>query len=209
LDIKIIKYDTIDSTNLRAKELLKSGEKSAPFCIIADRQTGGYGQAGRPYYCPLGGLYMSLVLWEKDFRYKFATGFAAVCVANVVSRFVTDGREVTIKWVNDINLGDKKIGGVLIEKVADSLIIGIGINLVQTEVVPNDLKDRMGFLNTTVPACDLASEIIRELTSTPLADEQVLAKYKKYCDIDGLNIDGSLDIIGADGKPAKKVSNII
>lgn len=207
LDIEIIKYGTITSTNACAKEFLKSCERTAPFCIIADKQTGGYGQAGRRYYCPQGGLYMSLVLSEKSFEYKFAAGFAAVCVAKVISRFVTDGRQVTIKWINDINLDSRKIGGVLIEKVGTAFIIGIGINLVQTEDIPCDLKGLMGFVDTTLPARSFADEIIRELTLKILTDEQVLTEYKEYCGIDGLNIDGSLSVIDVNGKLAKKFSN--
>lgn len=207
LDIEIIKYDALASTNSCAKNLLKSGERAAPFCIIADKQTAGYGQAGRPYYCPRGGLYMSLVLPGKFFEYKFAAGFAAVCVANVISRFVTDGRQVTIKWINDINLDGRKIGGVLIEKVGTSFVIGIGINLMQTEDIPDYLKANMGFVNTSLSAHVFADAIIRELTSEILTDEQVLTEYKKYCCIDGLNIDGSLSIIDANGKLTKKFGN--
>lgn len=203
--MEIIKYDTISSTNLLAKEFLKSGKKAAPFCIVADKQTGGYGQAGRPYYCPHGGLYMSLIISKEDFPYKFAAGFAAVCVAGVISRFVTDGRKTTIKWVNDINLDNRKVGGVLIEKVGSCVIIGIGINLFQTEDVPSDLKDRIGFVSVEISPHDIINKIIE----TKLTDEQVLAEYKKYCDVDGLNVDGSLIVVGKDGKKVKKFSNII
>jgi len=155
---------------------------------------------------------MSLVLPEKEFQYKFSAGFAAVCVANVVSRIVTDGRKITIKWVNDINLDDKKIGGVLIEKVGASFIIGIGLNLLQTEPVPTELEDRMGFIyddgNITITLHEFAEKIIHELASKKLTDEETLAEYKRYCKIEGLNIDGSLTIVDANGEIVKKFDNL-
>ena len=70
--------------------------------------------------------------------------------------------------------------------------------------MPDDLKDRMGFVGVAVSPRDLINEIV----GAKLTDEQVLAEYKKYCDVDGLNIDGSRTVIGADGKAAKKFGNI-
>ena len=177
--LETIYLENTDSTQLRAKELLtrsplsrgvpakQAGCLTVPFCIVADTQTGGYGQARRPYYCPQGGLYMSLVLPERDLKYKFPTGFVAVCVARVVGRalqkipFVGRGGtraasdgvgSLSIKWVNDILLGGKKVGGVLIEKSGSHFIIGIALNLFQTEPVPEDLRERMEFLFSHTPS---------------------------------------------------------
>ena len=148
---------------------------------------------------------MSLVVPGKDFRYKFATGFVAVCVARAIERAIAqDPRSLAVKWVNDLLLDGKKVGGVLIEKVGGHFVIGVGLNLIQTEPVPEELGERIGFLNAAVSAAD----IVREIMTLKLTDAQVLTEYKKYCNIDGLNVDGSIDYVAPDGKSTKKFSNL-
>lgn len=203
----LIRYDATDSTQLRAKELLRGGKVSLPFCVVAKTQTGGYGQSWRPYYCPAGGLYMSLVLPAKDFMYLFATGFVAVCVARVIGRVKTCDRVLSIKWVNDILLDDKKVGGIIIERVGGNFVIGIGINLIKTQSLPNELKDRMGFVNPNVTSDDILECIITEITSVKLTDEQVFSEYRALCNVDGLNIDGSVATVDAEGRRVKKFGN--
>lgn len=195
----IIHFKETDSTNKAAKRLLETGKKP-PFCLIADSQTGGIGRHGRNFWSPLGGLYMTLVLSGKDFNYKFGTGFVAVCVADVIKRY-TD-REITIKWVNDINAVGRKVAGILVEKTSGCFVIGIGINLKQTEATPAELQSRVGFLNTAIDKNMLADELIKEITKRKKSDEEVLEQYKKYCDLPDfgidINIDGSLNT--ADGR---------
>ena len=59
---RIFWFDTIDSTNTKAKELAQSGASHGTV-LIADKQTGGRGRMGRSFHSPAGsGIYMSLIL---------------------------------------------------------------------------------------------------------------------------------------------------
>ena len=61
-DLKIICFDTIDSTNNEAKRLIASGE-TENILITSEEQTKGRGRSGHSFYSPEGtGLYMTLVL---------------------------------------------------------------------------------------------------------------------------------------------------
>ena len=39
-----------------------------------------------------------------------------------------EDREINLKWPNDLIFGDKKVGGVMIEKFGDIYVAGLGVN---------------------------------------------------------------------------------
>ena len=69
------------------------------------------------------------------------------CISNTIIKIA--GIKPTIKYPNDIYLGNKKIGGILMESEVipgdppelDFLIIGIGLNINQTSF-PSELIER-------------------------------------------------------------------
>ena len=176
--MEIIKYEEVESTNKLAKEMVREG-KVAPFCLVAGRQTSGVGNYGKKFWSPRGGLYMSLVLPEKDFRYRFGTGFVAVRLMELI-------KGARIKWVNDILVDGKKVAGILVEKVAGHFVIGIGINLFQTEDVPEELVGVVGFLGYDIDVRD----VVNVITKTKLSDENVRELYTKYSGTP-ISLDGS------------------
>ena len=155
-NLDIIHYEEIESTNKTAKEMLRAGH-IAPFCIVADTQTGGVGRAGKTFWSPRGGLYMTAVLHESHFEQEIITSIVAERLAGLL-RFASKG--VTIKGVNDIMLDGKKVAGILVEKVKDCFIIGIGINIKPQEV-PKELEGIVGFLGGKVEI----DEIIKLLSN--------------------------------------------
>ena len=127
-------YESIDSTNLQAKRLIQQGERD--FCVWAKQQTAGRGSRGRSFLSQEGGLYLSAVLLMKKLE-TAPTIIGAAAAAEAVSRFC--GQEVGYKWVNDLILCGKKIGGVLAEVCGSHIIMGIGVNLNQQHF-PADLE---------------------------------------------------------------------
>ena len=103
-------------------------------------QTAGRGQAGNSWESEQGrNVLMSLrfrhpqVLVEQQFRLTMAVSLG---VQETVSKLLPN-EQVTIKWPNDIYVGDRKICGILIEStIADrqvaEAIAGIGLNVNQT-----------------------------------------------------------------------------
>jgi len=140
-------YDTVDSTNTRAKELAKAGALHGTV-IIAGNQTGGRGRMGRSFSSPEGmGVYLSVILRpgctaDRLMHLTCVAGVAAMNAVEAVCGVCPD-----IKWANDLVLGGKKLGGILSElgfkgNVVDYAIIGIGINCCQkAENFPEELRD--------------------------------------------------------------------
>ena len=130
--------DTVDSTNTYAKKLAANGAPHGT-CVLAHAQTAGRGRLGRSFYSPAGeGLYLSLILRPDapPEQYLHLTAMAAVAAREALEEVC--GIKPQIKWPNDLVIGTRKLAGILCERT-DAVIIGIGINLAQTEF-PAELK---------------------------------------------------------------------
>lgn len=107
--------------------------------MVAGAQTAGKGRRGRQFVSPSGGVYFSLILRPTlDATQAVAvTGSAAVAVRRGVKALC--GKDLAIKWVNDLYYQGKKVCGILTEAATnfetgqlDYVIPGIGINLSTT-----------------------------------------------------------------------------
>jgi BirA family biotin operon repressor/biotin-[acetyl-CoA-carboxylase] ligase len=145
---QIIKFDRLGSTNDYASLLLSEGVAENGMIIFAHEQFGGRGQRGRSWYAAPGdSLTFSLIFTDlalsidRVFMIQIVAGIA---IRRWLSRFVR-GKEVRLKWPNDVMVYGKKISGILTETQIQgsrisSVILGIGINLNQT-VFPSGCKN--------------------------------------------------------------------
>lgn len=141
--MKIIKFEKIDSTQKKAKELIKKRER--PWTVIlAEEQTQGIGRKGNFWYSPKGGLYFSLILPNlKIENLQILTFLAAFTVAKVLKEEFS--LEPLIKLPNDVLVNGKKICGILTEnlifgKKIKRSVMGIGLNT-NIEKFPSELEN--------------------------------------------------------------------
>lgn len=179
-------YDTLPSTNTRARELAREGIRHA--LVIADAQSAGRGRLGRTFHSPGGaGLYMSLLCpAHEGLDPAELTVRAAVAVRAAIGRYLPSAR---IKWVNDIFLGGKKVSGILAEGVIDDMgrlshaILGIGVNVrraaLPDELLPivTDVESEGAGVSRTVLVEAILEELAR-LSSLSLCE--VVEEYKGY-----------------------------
>lgn len=130
-EIKIIEFDKLESTQEYAKDQLQKGFIGDCTAIVAKVQTKGRGRYDhRSWKTPEGNLAITICLRTPDNRDVSQVCYVAGnAVHQTLSTFLPNYK-VELKWVNDIIVVNKKIGGILIEKVNDFLLIGIGVNLV-------------------------------------------------------------------------------
>ncbi|MFY8172406.1 MAG: biotin--[acetyl-CoA-carboxylase] ligase [Sphingobacteriaceae bacterium] len=134
----IIHLKEVHSTNSYTAEMLSN---SAPIpegsVIMADFQTAGKGQTGAIWESlPKENLLLSI--YYRPHFLKIADQFMlsiaiSLAICDFLKNYIED---VTIKWPNDIYVGNQKIAGVLIENsiqqdVINNSIIGIGLNINQ------------------------------------------------------------------------------
>lgn len=138
-------HETIGSTNKRARDLALAGAPNGTV-VVADEQVDGRGRRGRSWLSPKGtGIWMSVVI-RPGFEASLApriTVIAALSVSEAV--YVATGCRPSIKWPNDLIMGNKKVCGILTEIKADDsytdyVIAGIGLNVsTRTDQFPGDL----------------------------------------------------------------------
>ncbi len=127
-------HHSLDSTNAEALRAVDRGV-TAPFVVLAERQTAGRGRRGRKWVSPFAeNIYYSLVL-RMDGGMRQLEGLSLVvglAVLNALRDVGVSG--VGLKWPNDVLVGNKKIAGILLELVGDPadvchVVLGIGINV--------------------------------------------------------------------------------
>jgi BirA family transcriptional regulator, biotin operon repressor / biotin---[acetyl-CoA-carboxylase] ligase len=125
---EVLLYEELDSTNEEIDRLdLVSGA-----IVVADYQTAGRGQYGRPWNAKPGSSLMMTVQLEPPAHLQrpvILTAWATVSVAEAILELA--GLQAKIKWPNDLLLSGRKCCGVLIEQRSRTLV-GIGLNLNQT-----------------------------------------------------------------------------
>lgn len=185
-ETEVLVFDTVESTNRTAKEAALR-EPDRPMAFIANHQTAGRGRLGRSFYSPEeSGLYMSLLFRPADRKVApvLVTTAASVAVLRAVEAL--SSLRLSIKWVNDLYLGDKKICGILTEAVSDLesgrisyLVLGIGVNCFDT-AFPDDLADSAGSLGAGFSRNQLAAEILNQwfLLEKDLHSRDFLREYK-------------------------------
>ncbi len=130
-------FEEVDSTNTRLKEAAANGApEGTVYC--AGRQTAGRGRSGHDWESPQDeSVATSLLLYPdglSDEETALLTPLAALAVCDAIEgRY---GLVTQIKWVNDVLVNEKKISGILTERVLTedgrrAVVIGIGINVGQ------------------------------------------------------------------------------
>lgn len=153
-DVAITTYDAITSTNKVAAAKLT--ETPGPLWLVADHQTAGVGRRGKGFFSPAHtGLYMTYGGFPiTPTTLALITPAAGVALQQAAQSVL--GVTTTIKWVNDVLLADKKVAGILAERLGDGqVLVGVGINVAPSTTkpdVPIDLP--VGSLLPAAPKAD-------------------------------------------------------
>lgn len=188
-------FDTIDSTNTRAKQMASEGAPHGTV-LIADSQTGGRGRMGRSFHSPAGsGIYLSMLLRPQCSASQLMHLTCATAVAAADGIQAATGLRPSIKWTNDLVVGKKKLGGILTELSLDSVgnveyaVVGIGINCTQNA---DDFPEELQSIATSLRLCtenavDRAAVIAQILAALHSMWENlwdtasILCQYRKDC----------------------------
>ncbi|WP_367135248.1 biotin--[acetyl-CoA-carboxylase] ligase [Saccharothrix sp. HUAS TT1] len=139
--------------------------------LVAERQSAGQGRRGRGWTSPTGGLYLSALFRPTGVapsRLPWLTLLAGLALVRT-ARGV--GVDATLKWPNDLLVGDAKAAGVLAQAAAGpgpAVVVGIGLNVAALPadvepgaggLVPTSLEDHAGPLDRTQVAITLLAEL--------------------------------------------------
>jgi len=131
---RIHRYERVSSTNEVARALAIEGAP-AWTAVVADEQMKGRGRHGRSWHSPRGNLYLSIVVRPNVPPARGAQiGFvAAVALAEAVEALTSGSIAPSLKWPNDVLIGDAKVAGILAESgggaAMDWIVVGSGVNV--------------------------------------------------------------------------------
>ncbi|MFE6734223.1 biotin--[acetyl-CoA-carboxylase] ligase [Microbacterium sp. NPDC057650] len=134
--------------------------------LLTDHQTAGRGRLDRTWVTPAGSaLAISVLL--RDLPVPAARGWiplvAGLAMADAVAAQLP-GREVGVKWPNDVLVDGLKICGILAEATPDAVIVGSGVNTAMTaEQLPVATATSFAALGMTADADRLVADYVSAL----------------------------------------------
>jgi BirA family transcriptional regulator, biotin operon repressor / biotin---[acetyl-CoA-carboxylase] ligase len=138
-------FGSVDSTNKALARLADRGATEGTV-VLAEAQTAGRGRHGSAWFSPeAANIYVS-VLFHPRIAPRELPMFAPIASLALAETVWLEGAPARIKWPNDVVVGDRKLGGVLVQAPVISgrlayVILGIGVNL---NVQPAELATGLG-----------------------------------------------------------------
>ncbi len=164
-------HESLPSTQSHLIEALKSGELRAPVCVGATIQTMGRGSRGNSWIGEEGNLFISLAIARSALPEDLKLESSSIYMAFVMKELLASmGSRVWLKWPNDFYLGEKKIGGVITNVLNDTLVCGIGINVVSA-------PENFGKLDISAPTFEITKSYCRLFKKLP-SWKQIFSKYQ-------------------------------
>jgi BirA family biotin operon repressor/biotin-[acetyl-CoA-carboxylase] ligase len=165
----------IYATRCESTQRLLTDDEPHGAVAVCDEQTAGRGRLGRPWQAPAGAaLLCSILLRRPSGRNPAELSIvSALATAETVER--ATGLDAEIKWPNDVLLTGRKVAGILLEGRPESIVLGIGLNINQTEAqLPSRPQFPAGSLFTTDGARRERAPILAQLL------EQVELHYERW-----------------------------
>jgi len=138
------------STNAELLARVRAGiDAPLPWLLGTHLQTGGRGRAGRAWHNQPGSCLMMSVALAVDMpahRLPALSPLAGLAACEALRTLAGHAApDIKVKWPNDVQFGDKKLGGILVETIRAPLgsghvvVIGMGVNLIHAENLSQDL----------------------------------------------------------------------
>ncbi|MDA3883388.1 MAG: biotin--[acetyl-CoA-carboxylase] ligase [Bacteroidales bacterium] len=139
-------YKEIFSTNTFAYSIMRDEKPPEFTVIVGDNQTHGKGQKNNVWISNPGeNLTFSIIFYPHHIsasKQFIISECISLAIRNVVAQYCP---HTTIKWPNDVYVGDSKIAGILIEHVLSGSaiagsVVGVGLNCNQLQfpdILPN------------------------------------------------------------------------
>jgi BirA family biotin operon repressor/biotin-[acetyl-CoA-carboxylase] ligase len=131
-DLSIEVVDELASTNAAVAERARAGAPDG-LVVVADHQTAGRGRLDRSWESPAGTAVTFSMLLRPSAPTRswpwlpLLTGYA------VDKAMKANGLDAGVKWPNDVLVGERKVAGILVERVdtpsGPAAVVGVGINV--------------------------------------------------------------------------------
>jgi BirA family biotin operon repressor/biotin-[acetyl-CoA-carboxylase] ligase len=184
------------STNADLNARARAGEP-AGYVLIAEEQTAGRGRLDRSWQAPArSSLLMSVLLRPRPAPagwtlLPFVAGVAVAEAVRAVGHLPAE-----LKWPNDVLVGGRKLGGILVERVDSAVVVGIGVNVsLRSAELPVPTATSVALAGGVADREVLAKEVLRALArrfdawqAADGASSSILPAYREICATIGWNV---------------------
>jgi BirA family biotin operon repressor/biotin-[acetyl-CoA-carboxylase] ligase len=139
-------FDTVGSTNDVCREFAQGGAQAGTL-VIADEQRQGRGRGQRRWFTPPGSAIAMSLLLRPDLSTRSDLAALNMLGALAVVEMLDElSLEASIKWPNDVLLGQAKLAGILTEAAwqgdrLEYVVIGMGVNVSAGSLPPQGQLD--------------------------------------------------------------------
>jgi BirA family transcriptional regulator, biotin operon repressor / biotin---[acetyl-CoA-carboxylase] ligase len=169
--LKIIYLESVDSTQNYLKELVRANSVEVPIAVHANIQTNGIGSRGNSWKGMDGNLFLSFAIDLQDLPDDLKLESASIYFAYLLKETLSEmNSSVWLKWPNDFYIDTFKIGGMITNITKNTLICGVGLNLV---VAP----DGFSILDIKISKDKLLEKYFKKIEKKILW-KQVFSKYE-------------------------------
>jgi BirA family biotin operon repressor/biotin-[acetyl-CoA-carboxylase] ligase len=215
-EIRVVEQAT--STNTVVSQAAAGGA-AAGLVVIAEEQTSGRGRLDRIWQAPprsavlLSVLLRPVVPTSTLPMLSLLAGVAAVEAVRSVAEL-----PAVLKWPNDVLVGGRKLGGILVDRVDAAAVVGVGINVsLRPSELPVDTATSIAIEGGNTDRESLTKELLRALgrrarswETAEGAAASLLPAYREVCDTlgrevvihlpDGTSVTGLADSIDETGR---------
>ena len=148
--------------------------------LVAEYQSAGRGRLDRRFEVPpRKGLTFSFTLSSQE-NLGWIPLITGLSVAKAINNYLGNDL-VEIKWPNDLLIDGKKLAGILSERIDSGVIVGVGINIFQSqEELPIKSAISLSMISE-INRNDLLIAILLELGSALPNIDQLKNEYRRAC----------------------------
>jgi BirA family transcriptional regulator, biotin operon repressor / biotin---[acetyl-CoA-carboxylase] ligase len=191
--------DVRSSTASTNADVAAAARDGAPegLVVIAEEQQAGRGRLGRSWQAPSRSSVLMSLLLRPGLPARslplipLLTGVSVVESTRAVADVATG-----LKWPNDVLVGGRKLGGILVERLDDAVVVGIGLNVsLRADELPVETATSLAMAGGGTDREPLVKELLRSFSrryraflDAAGAPDAVMPSYRAVCETIGMEV---------------------
>ena len=132
--MEILSFSHLPSTQKYLIEEVKNKTLNVPIAVITSVQNAGVGSRDNEWIGGEGNFFASVAIKMRDLPKDLPLSSASIYFSYIMKQVLLEvGENIWLKWPNDFYKNDEKVGGTITQKVNDTLVCGIGLNLKKSQ----------------------------------------------------------------------------
>ena len=132
--MEILSFRQLPSTQKYLTEQIKQKILQDSIAVITDEQSAGVGSRDNKWSGGEGNFFASVAIPLDKLPTDLALSSASIYFSYIMKQILVElGENIWLKWPNDFYKNDEKVGGTITQKVNNTLVCGIGLNLKKSQ----------------------------------------------------------------------------